>query len=180
MMIRTQRLLLRPAFPEDAREMFAAMGDQAMVRMLARVPWPYLAEHAAAYCNQPLDVLAMRFVIALPNEPGAPIVGMVGIDEREGEELCLGYWIARDWRGRGFAVEAAGAALDAAAMLGHRRVTAGHWLDNPASGAVLKRIGFAETGEVRPAHCLGRGGELVLARRYACDLRERVGMRVAA
>lgn len=180
MMIRTPRLLLRPAFPEDAREMFAAINDAGTVRMLANAPWPYLPEHARAFCNVPHDPLAMRFVIALPSERGAPIVGMVGINEREDEELSLGYWIARDSRGRGFAAEAASAALDAAAMLGHRRVTAGHWLDNPASGAVLERIGFAETGEVRPAHCLGRGGELVLARRYACDLRERAWMRVAA
>jgi len=180
MMIRTRRLLLRPTFPEDARELHAAMNEQALVRMLARAPWPYLPEHAAAFCAQPLDPLAMRFVIALPGERGAPIIGMVGIDERVGEALSLGYWIAQGRRRQGFASEAVHAALDAAAMLGHRRVTASHWLDNPASGKVLAACGFAETGEVRPAHCLGRGGELVLARRYACDVSVRAGMRVAA
>ena len=180
MMIRTSRLLLRPAFPEDSREMFAAINDQSLVRMLARAPWPYLPEYAEAHCAAPLDPLALRFVIALPTERGAPIVGMIGIDEREGGELSLGYWIARDWRRRGFATEAVSAVLDAAVMLGHTQVGASHWLDNPASGKVLAACGFAETGEVRPANCLGRGGELVLARRYSCDLRERAWMRVAA
>ena len=178
MMIRTSRLLLRPAFPEDAREMFAAINEQSLVRMLARAPWPYLPEYAEAHCATPLDPLALRFVIALPTERGSPIVGMVGIDERE--ELSLGYWIAQGWRRRGFASEAVSAVLDAAIMLGHLQVSASHWLDNPASGKVLAACGFAETGEVRPAHCLGRGGELVLARRYSCDLRERAWMRVAA
>lgn len=51
-----------------------------------------------------------------------------------------------------------------------RRVEAGHYLDNPASGAVLRKAGFVETGEVRPTHALGRGGQLVLARRYSVDL----------
>ena len=180
MMIRTSRLLLRPAFPEDSREMFAAINDPSLVRMLARAPWPYLPEYAEAHCAAPLDPLALRFVIALPIERGAPIVGMIGIDEREGGELSLGYWIARDWRRRGFAREAAEAVLDAAVMLGHREVSASHWLDNPASARVLAACGFAETGEVRPAHCLGRGGELVLARRYSCDLHERAWVRVAA
>ena len=179
MMIRTQRLLLRPAFPEDAREMFAAINEQGLVRMLARAPWPYLPEHAEAHCAAPLDPLALRFVIVLPGERGAPIVGMIGIEDSV-EELELDCWIAQGWRRRGFASEAVAAVLDAAAMLGHRAVNASHWLDNPASGKVLAACGFAETGEVRPAHCLGRGGELVLARRYACDLRERVGMPVAA
>jgi len=179
MMIRSQRLLLRPAFPEDAREIFAAMNEHALVRMLARAPWPYLPEHAEAYCAPPLDPLALRFVIALPGADGAPIIGMVGANECE-DELELGYWIAQGQRRRGFASEAVAAVLDAAAMLGHRAMSASHWLDNKASGRVLAACGFAETGEVRPAHCLGRGGELVLARRYACDLRERVGMRVAA
>ena len=37
-------------------------------------------------------------------------------------------------------------------------------------GAVLEKCGFSETSEVRPTHALGRGGQLVLARRYAVDL----------
>ncbi len=60
--------------------------------------------------------------------------------------------------------------VDIARMLGVRRLQAGHYLDNPASGRVLRKCGFVELGEVRPTHALGRGGEIVLARRYALDL----------
>lgn len=174
MMIRTKRLLLRPAFPEDARELFAAIAREGIVRMLASAPWPYLSEHAEAWCARPLDPHALDFVIALPGAPGAPIIGGAGV--RDGE---LGYWIAEEHRRRGYASEAVVAVLDAAAVLGYSGLVAAHWLDNPASGGVLRACGFAETGEVRPQHCLGRGGELVLARRYACDLHERVGLRLA-
>ena len=177
MLIRTPRLLLRPPFAEDAGEVFAAISRAGIVRMLANAPWPYLPEHAAVWCDRPLDPLALEFVITLPGAAGAPIIGAVGVDASSGE---LGYWIAEERRGQGYAAEAVEAVLDAAAMLGLSRLDAGHWLDNPASAAVLRHCGFAETGEIRPAHCLGRGGELVLARRYSCDITTRAGVRVVA
>ena len=59
---------------------------------------------------------------------------------------------------------------DMATALGVERINAGHYLENPASGRVLKKNGFVETGEVRPTACAARGGEVILARRYICDL----------
>ena len=44
MFARTPRLLLRPGFPEDAPALAGAIADQAIVRNLATVPWPY--QHA--------------------------------------------------------------------------------------------------------------------------------------
>ena len=46
MFLRTQRLFLRPAWPEDAAEIARAIGHEPVVRMLARVPWPYREDHA--------------------------------------------------------------------------------------------------------------------------------------
>lgn len=179
MMIRTRRLLLRPVFAEDAAEVYAGLCDEGIVRMLARAPWPYLPEHARAYCASVLDPLALRFAIALPAERGAPIIGMVGLDQ-SGEGPELGYWIARGRRRQGYASEAVAGVLDAATVLGKRAVAAGHFVDNPASGNVLTAAGFSETGEIRETDCLGRGGQSVLARRYVCDLSQRNWLRLAA
>ena len=44
----TERLLLRPGWPEDAHALVAALGDREVVRNLARVPWPYGLGDAAA------------------------------------------------------------------------------------------------------------------------------------
>ena len=49
MFLRTQRLFLRPAWPEDAPELTRAIGQEAIVRMLARVPWPYAEEDALSW-----------------------------------------------------------------------------------------------------------------------------------
>ena len=48
MFARTERLTLRPPWPEDAPALLAAIGHAEVARMLARVPWPYGAEDAAA------------------------------------------------------------------------------------------------------------------------------------
>ncbi len=171
MFYRSERLFLRPAFPEDSREIYEGICDAGVVAMLASAPWPYHLTDAEAYCAMPNDARAPRFVITLPDAKGAPIVGTVGFKEVDGE-LELGYWIARDHWGRGYATEAGRSALEVARSLGHRRVLAGHYVDNPASGRVLRKLGFRQTGEVRPTFCRARGGELVLARRYAHDFAE--------
>ena len=166
---RTERLFLRPPFPEDWREVYRGINDAGVVRMLARAPWPYMPEDAQDYCSAKRDPLDLRLAIALPGGEGAPLIGQIGLD-CSADVPEVGYWIARGFRNQGYASEALNGVLEMARALGVRRVEAGHYLDNPASGAVLRKAGFAETGEVRPTHALGRGGQLVLARRYAVDL----------
>jgi RimJ/RimL family protein N-acetyltransferase len=171
MFYRSERLFLRPAFPEDSREIHRGICDAGVVQMLSSVPWPYSLADAEAFCALPEDRQAPRFVVTLPAAKGAPIVGVVGF-HAESEGLGFGYWIARDHWGRGYATEAGRGALEVARALGHRRVFAGHYLDNPASGRVLRKLGFRETGEVRPTFSRARGGELVLSRRYALAFAE--------
>ena len=36
----TERLLLRPAWPEDAEALLGGIADEAIVRNLASAPWP--------------------------------------------------------------------------------------------------------------------------------------------
>lgn len=169
MFMRTERLFLRPPFPEDWREVFRGINDAGVVRMLARAPWPYREQDAREYCGAMRDPLDIRFAIALPGAEGAPLIGQIGLDCSE-DIPELGYWIARGYRGRGFASEATAGILEIARSLGVARVDAGHYIDNPASGVVLRKAGFRETGEVRPTHALGRGGQMVLARRYTLRL----------
>ena len=171
MFIRSARLFLRPAFPEDSRELYEAICDAGVVSMMATAPWPYRLADAEEFCARPVDPKVPGFVLTLPSAQGAPSIGGIGF-RREGDGLELGYWVARDHWGRGYATEAGRAALEVARALGHRRIDAGHYLDNPASGRVLRKLGFRDTGEVRPTFCRARGGELVLARRYALEFAE--------
>ncbi|WP_338445212.1 GNAT family N-acetyltransferase [Pelagerythrobacter marensis] len=174
---RSQRLLLRPPWPEDWSEILGGIADESVVRNLARAPWPYRPHHAREFVARPVPPHFPRFVVARADD--SAMVGCVGIDPA-GEVAELGYWIARPYWGRGYATEAGRAVLEIARMLGHRRIVASHFLDNPASGRVLRKLGFACTGSVRLRHSCGRGGE-ALAAEYALDLEGECepGMRAA-
>lgn len=167
---RTERLLLRPAWPEDWEMILWGIGDERVVRNLARAPWPYLPEHAREFATRSHDPRFPAFLLTLPEEQGSRLVGCAGLGEKAGRtEVELGYWIARPYWGQGFATEGARGVLEVARLLGHARIEGGHYLDNPASGRVLRKLGFQPTGTVKPRDCLARG-EKVPCAIYALDL----------
>ena len=49
MFARTERLLLRPGWREDAPALHKAIADECIVRNLARAPWPYAMVDAEAF-----------------------------------------------------------------------------------------------------------------------------------
>lgn len=161
---RSDRIMLRPIWPEDAPGIYEAISDEGVVRNLARAPWPYTRQDAREFALSSAAPETARFLITLPAMAGAPIIGCVGLDPADDGGHELGYWIARRHWGRGLATEAARAALDIARALGWNRVSAAHFLDNPASGRVLVKAGFASTGETAERFSRARGG----AARVAC------------
>ena len=161
---RSQNLFLRPAFPEDAAAIFAGIGEEAIIRNLARAPWPYTLDDAHEFAARPQDPRLPHFLVTLP---GHGVIGSAGLGEHEGEPE-LGYWIARAHWGRGYATEAAGAVLRIARTLGHTRLVAGHFVDNPASGRVLRKLGFVPTGRIAKRSCRGRGAAVDTVE-YAID-----------
>ena len=162
---RSERLFLRPAFPEDCGAILAGIGEESIVRNLARAPWPSPMDDARNFAALPQDQRLPHFVVTVP---GNGVIGSAGMGEHEGEPE-LGYWIAREHWGRGYATEAAGAVLRIARTLGHRRVVAGHFTDNPASGRVLRKLGFIPTGRPGKRFSLARG-QMVESVEYALDL----------
>ena len=71
----------------------------------------------------------------------------------------MGYWIARPNWGRGFATEAGAALIEIARTLGLRQLEGSHFLDNPASGQVLEKLGFEPVGITAPRMSCARGAE---------------------
>lgn len=168
---RSERLFLRPAFPEDWAAIKTCLGaDEGIVRNLARAPWPYGENAARAFAAMTQDPLLPHFLVTLP---GVGVIGSAGLGDHEGAPE-LGYWIARNHWGQGYATEAAGAVLRIARTLGHRRIIAGHFTDNPASGRVLAKLGFAATGRIVPRHSLARGAEAQVVE-YALELAAETG-----
>ncbi|MFZ9396607.1 MAG: GNAT family N-acetyltransferase [Erythrobacter sp.] len=162
----TERLLLRPAWPEDWQAVHAGIADEGVVRNLARAPWPYQPDDARDFVAQPEHPLFPRFLITRSRD--AALVGCIGFGPHD-REVELGYWIARQHWGQGYATEAGAAVIEIARMLGHQRLSASHFLDNPASGRVLAKLGFTPTGLVKSRDSCARGTD-ALAAEYVLEL----------
>ena len=159
MFARTPRLLLRPGFPEDAMALLSAIADESVVRNLATAPWPYSIRDAEAYLAKPRDPVLPSLLI-FERGPGAPqLVGACGLGRRPSGSVELGYWIGRSHWGRGLATEACTALIDIARTLGFLSLEGSHFIDNPASGRVLEKLGFEPLGIVAPRLSCARGVE---------------------
>lgn len=190
MFIRSERLFLRPGWPEDWNELFDEIGSvrnsgEAIVHNLATAPWPYTADAARGFVETPQAPRHPHFLITLPHADGSRLIGSIKLAAGEaGTEL--GYWIVPDLWNRGYATEAVRAVLSLARTLGHRRVIANQFVDNPASGRVLRKAGFCPTGEIGSRFSLARGGEapaavhaITLDPPCECDVPDQPEMRAA-
>jgi RimJ/RimL family protein N-acetyltransferase len=139
------------------------MADEGIVRNLATAPWPYGRDHAEAFLAREREERLPVF-LAFKRTSGQPhLVGGCGIGRREDGALELGYWIARPFWGLGFATEATRAVMRIARATGLTRVTASHFIDNPASGRVMRKSGFRPTGDYVRRFSAGRGAESLAA-----------------
>lgn len=158
MFVRTERLLLRPGWAEDAPALARAIGEEAIVRNLATAPWPYDVSKARAFLAQERDPRLPGFLIFARTHGAPRLVGGCGLGHTpDGKDIELGYWIGRQHWGLGYATEAGRALVELADVLGIRALSAGHFIDNPASGRVLRKLGFRPTGRVVPRESQGRG-----------------------
>jgi RimJ/RimL family protein N-acetyltransferase len=177
MFARTPRLLLRPGFPEDASALAEAIADEAIVRNLSAVPWPYRIRDAEAFLASPRDPILPFFLILERTESEPRLVGACGLGRRPSGNVEMGYWIARPFWGRGFATEACTTLIDIARTLGLQSLEGSHFLDNPASARVLEKLGFEPVGIIAPRLSCARGFE-VPARLMRLELAAAVEPRV--
>ena len=153
--IKTQRLLLRPFRRCDAREFARLAGDWAVASMTSDIPYPFdeAQAHGLAQARQRRGAVCHRAW-------WARLIGGAGFYRRPSGTAELGFWLGKPWWGRGFATEAGQAVL--AHGIRDRRLPAfssAHFVDNPASGRVLAKLGFTEVERI-PIVCAARGYEV--------------------
>jgi 8-oxo-dGTP diphosphatase len=160
----TERLKLRPPAPEDAEAIHRLVNSWTVVRMLSRVPYPYpralTDEWIASTIQQRLDGSAYHLAITGQENGQEMIIGCMGLRlDGAPRTGLLGYWVGQRFWGHGVAREAAGRfARWALANLPIDRICAQVSVDNPASSAVLRHLGFRETGTATQ-HFLARDAE---------------------
>jgi len=156
--IETNRLALRAYSPEDASNLSRLAGDFDVAKMTSSVPHPYPRLSAEGYIMLTEAGRAlgkdMPFAIELPGEG---LIGAAGFHARGEREWEFGYWVGKPFWGKGFATEAARALLawwDESMKV--RCLSAARFVDNPASGRVLEKVGFKPNGEVKERFSLAR------------------------
>ncbi len=150
--IKTQRLLLRPFQRSDAREFARLAGDWSVASMTSDIPHPFDEAQALAWLKPARG--EVRFAIECD---GRRLIGGAGFYRRSSGMAELGFWLGKPWWGQGYATEASRAVL--AHGVRDRRLPAfssAHFVDNPASGRVLSKLGFMPVERVAIA-CAARG-----------------------
>jgi len=145
-----ERVQLRPWMDSDAAVLFKYASDPELG---PRAGWP---PHQSE--QESLEVIRKFFhndstwAIVL-KETGA-IVGCVGYLPSKNsnipigaDEAEVGYWVARPYWDQGICTEALEIVIDFCRRVKHHRALWGeHFLDNPASGRVMEKCGFTDTG----------------------------------
>lgn len=158
--LKTARLTLRAAQPEDGPEVQRLAGAREVAATTLNIPHPYPDGAAEAWIARQAqawtDGLEAGFVIL--EQGSEALVGGIGLRiAPEHERAELGYWIAVPHWNRGYCTEAAEAVLRFGfEELGLHRIHASHFSTNPASGRVMVKLGMRHEG-CRRAHVLKWG-----------------------
>ena len=151
--LRTERLVLRPFRADDAAAVHAACQDPDVQRWITAIPSPYTPELARAWVGEVSngDRAAGR-AIPVAIEADGVLVGSSGVHRLADAHPMgpeIGYWIAAEARGRGYAAETAHALAEWALGLGAPRVHLVADVRNTASQAVARSAGFSQEGVLR-------------------------------
>ena len=142
--IKTKRLVLKRPDKSINNKLFASLvGDWDIAKWLSDVPYPYTEKHAQKFIKRssPDD---LRFSVFYDEI----LVGGVGVSFEENNQLDLGYWIAKDYWGNGFATEASKGLINYVKNeTEFKAITACYVKGNKTSAKVLKKLGFIEIGE---------------------------------
>lgn len=143
-MLRTQRLTLRPLVRTDLAQFMALAGDYAVASMTSDIPHPLNETRARAWLAPSRG--ETRFAIELDGQ----MIGSAGFFRRKPNSAEIGFWIGRAFWGKGYVAEAGQAVIRYGFESdGLSRFSSSHFIDNPASGRVLAKLGFEACGRGR-------------------------------
>ncbi|WP_225831567.1 GNAT family N-acetyltransferase [Streptomyces sp. NK08204] len=147
----TARLLLRAVGPADTEAVYQAVQDPDIQRWTT-IPSPYLPEHARGFTEEMVpggwaDGSMFTFGVFLPD---GDLAGMLAITMRSLSTGEVGFWAAKEHRGRGYVTEA----VLATARWAFTRMSVDRleWraeVGNRPSRAVAERAGFTVEGTLR-------------------------------
>ncbi len=172
--IETDRLILRTPVMEDAAAITAAM-QPVWQDLQLWMSWSYDGANRVESIKENFiaKAEANNFIIGLCKDTGAFVIS-TGISPRDDATYETGYWVAKDFLGKGYATEATKAVIQYGFQaLGINTVYTCHYEGNAPSRRVMEKLGFTKTGIrcSKQARCLD--GALVDVHEYILTNPER-------
>ena len=151
-MIETDRLILRPWQDSDAEALFRYASDPDVGPRAGWPPHKDIEESRRVirdiFTNDRTWAVTLRETGEAIGCMGYFIHGESNIPIGE-EDAEIGYWIAKPYWNRGIATEALRAMIDYCFNVkGFLTLWSDFFIDNPASGRVMEKCGFKDTGEI--------------------------------
>jgi RimJ/RimL family protein N-acetyltransferase len=152
--LETRRLRLRPLELSDAEQITRLLQDPTIAKWTNSIPWPYSIDDARRYletrvaANETTDSFGWGIV----EKESDTLVGAIGLHDVRADRSSaeLGYWIGKDFRGRGYTTEAARRVLSWAFETAEfYRIQATYVPGNEASAGVMRNIGMQPEGLLR-------------------------------
>jgi len=146
MELREDAIVLRPWRDDDAPRVYAACQDQDLQRWLPDLPRPYTHDDARAFVTDALGLGPYQFAIT----ERANVAGSIGLRIGKHQTGGVGYWVAREARGRGLTTRALrGLCRCALDDLSLERLELTTDIENFASQRVAEKVGFQREGVLR-------------------------------
>lgn len=163
MEIQTERLVLRPWRESDAEALFRYASDPDVGPRAGWPPHRTLEESLTVI----RDIFSKDHTWAIELKETGEAIGCMGyylygesnipIGENEAE---IGYWVAKPYWNRGLCTEALRAMIDYGFNVkGFEVLWSDFFVDNPASGRVMEKCGFRDTGDINWCSHLYMGDE---------------------
>jgi len=164
--LQTPRLLLRRITPADAEGYYTWLASsEAVTRYMTFAPHTEMSQSVASVEKSLARYearQAYRWVLDLPGEGLIGVVDLLRFDEAD-SSCSFAYMLGQAYWGKGYGTEALkavfGFAFDKMEL---QRIEADHMAENPASGAVMRKVGmqylrtekarYEKNGQLHDAH----------------------------
>jgi RimJ/RimL family protein N-acetyltransferase len=148
--LETKRLWLRWPRVADAKAIERYSSRWEVARMTSRIPHPYPAGEAERFIFTAREANALGrdlILVIAPIRGKREPIGMISLESRLQGRLTVGYALAPEIWGKGYATEAVFAAIEAGfSLTGAIEMLATAHIENPASRRVLEKCGFTHIG----------------------------------
>lgn len=163
MLLQTKRLVIREWTQDDAEALFKYASDPDVG---PRAGWP---PHKSLEESRQIirDVFSNGYTWAMELKETGEAIGCIGFypcglsNIEIGENDCeIGYWVAKPYWNQGLCTEALRAIVDYCFnVMGYETLWSDFFVDNPASGHVMEKCGFTDSGRVNWCSHLYKGDE---------------------